>query len=269
MIRIVKPKGSCPEILKTAGVNRTHADCQEFNNHPNEYLEGDLKMPVADNEIYGAATVKEALMTIQNGKCCFCERSRDRIELDIEHFRPKGMVKQSHSDRKKIYPGYYWLAYDWKNLYLSCKRCNTSFKQVYFPLANKSKRSRWHDDKNKVSGEKPLLINPSENTRSHIRFNNDAPYSRTSRGRCTIEELQLLERPELREARLKEFKRLKSDYALVKTYALAEETGNQGVMNLLSQNFDIQGAKDYLEKAVLPSSEFSSMAIDLLSDYVP
>jgi hypothetical protein len=41
---------------------------------------------------------------------------------DIEHFRPKG--EYTIRDGTTISPGYYWLASDWANLYLSCTNCN-------------------------------------------------------------------------------------------------------------------------------------------------
>src|SRR6185295_19460168 len=119
-----------------------------------------------------------------------------------------------------------WLAYDWDNLYLSCKACNTGWKGTLFPLADPKKRARWHNSKYKISDEQPLFINPGvEEPRRHIRFRNDTPYPLTNKGKITIKELGLLaeKRPLLREARLEKLKDL-YHYCKVVEYSIEEPT---------------------------------------------
>ena len=88
-----------------------------------------------------------------NGKCCYCERKRDiRLERDVEHYRPKMGVKEAPN-----HPGYWWLAYDWSNLLLSCKTCNTIYKKNHFPLRNENMRVY---NEGKIVAEDALLINP-------------------------------------------------------------------------------------------------------------
>jgi len=72
---------------------------------------------------------KDDLLKMFNSRCAYCEcfvtvGGRG----DIEHFRPKGEC--TALDSKVVRPGYYWLAADWDNLYLSCTNCNqsTTFK---------------------------------------------------------------------------------------------------------------------------------------------
>ena len=77
---------------------------------------------------------KQALLDLFNGKCAFCETPiREGMHGDVEHFRPKGGVieedgsKAKYLDKKGVerdHPGYYWLAYDWRNLLPSCQLCN-------------------------------------------------------------------------------------------------------------------------------------------------
>ena len=51
---------------------------------------------------------REELYNMHHGKCCYCERKRDKArEPDIEHYRPKCEVTEDES-----HPGYWWLAYD-------------------------------------------------------------------------------------------------------------------------------------------------------------
>ena len=57
------------------------------------------------------------------------------------------------------YPGYYWLAYEWSNLFYSCQLCNQRFKDNLLPLRDNRSRARPH--KRDISKEQPLLIDPA------------------------------------------------------------------------------------------------------------
>ena len=68
-----------------------------------------------------------------HGKCAYCEESiYENQHGDVEHFRPKARVTDEDNKPVRIsvdgeemdHPGYYWLAYDWKNLLISCSLCN-------------------------------------------------------------------------------------------------------------------------------------------------
>ncbi len=108
--------------------------------------------------------VKEALWDMHNGKCCYCERSRDmKRESDVEHFRPKSEVAEDGN-----HPGYWWLAYEWGNYLLSCKTCNQTYKKTNFPLLPGSQRAYTPND---IDNERPVLINPAEeNPEDYIGF---------------------------------------------------------------------------------------------------
>lgn len=75
-------------------------------------------------------------------KCAYCERMISGAQPDAEHFRPKGSVKiksggrlekasgfiddpLTGTPRRVVHPGYFWLAYDWRNLVPACKFCNS------------------------------------------------------------------------------------------------------------------------------------------------
>jgi hypothetical protein len=88
------------------------------------------------------------LEEVFHGKCAYCESKLDldRYLGDVEHFRPKGRVT-SAKDREKRervtvkvengfvldHPGYFWLAYDWRNLMPACSACNSRAKADQFP----------------------------------------------------------------------------------------------------------------------------------------
>lgn len=123
-----------PAKFVKAGTDRTKRDCQAYEANSHEYRNG-TKTFDFERKIYGHKAVKEALKTDQHGKCCFCEgKFEAHASGDIEHYRPKGAVNQ-HKDSETLYPGYYWLAYSWENLYYSCNICNST-KGSFFPLAD-------------------------------------------------------------------------------------------------------------------------------------
>ncbi len=90
-----------------------------------------------DSGIWGE--LKEwLLVNVFHEKCAYCESRLTRSSGHAEHFRPKGRVKAKSNGTAKLvktedengnqinHPGYFWLAYNWKNLLPSCEKCNTS-----------------------------------------------------------------------------------------------------------------------------------------------
>ena len=106
-----------------------------------------------------------------HGKCVYCERLL-AMHDDMDHFRPKKGVTDKNNKKIEIidesgntipHPGYYWLAYDWKNLLPACKDCN-SLKKVNGKLIGKQNRfpvkGKHASCPEEIKAEKPLLINP-------------------------------------------------------------------------------------------------------------
>ena len=98
-------------------------------------------------------------------KCWYCEEKASRFDYHVDHFRPKGRVKDRDCQPK---PGYWWLAFDYRNYRLSCAYCNTPHrndedhiargKWDQFPLGAGSSRSQGPHQN--VDDEIPLLIDP-------------------------------------------------------------------------------------------------------------
>lgn len=193
MIRIKKPRRA-PEILRSGGDGdrETRRLKRLYDRDPHAYQRGDLTFSF-NRDIYTAASVKESLLLAQHDKCCFCESKITHIDFgDVEHYRPKGGYQQTRTQRLQQ-PGYYWLAYRWDNLFLSCTLCNQRFKKNLFPLEKKSERARSHREWRKLRSERPLFISPSEPAEDFISFRAEIPYARggNRRGRKTINELGL------------------------------------------------------------------------------
>ena len=181
MIAIARPKKG-PARLKKKGEAQTLADCKEYDLCPADYQAGRKRLK--KHRYYSAKAVKLLLLQAHHPKCCFCEKGFLPANLHIEHFRPKNGFRQSLSQGQDELPGYYWLAYHWDNLLLSCFDCNSKWKKTFFPLANPRERARSHHDD--ISMERPLFLDPAElNPREHIQFAKDAPQGITRQGRMT------------------------------------------------------------------------------------
>ena len=199
MIRVAKPN-QAPAILRNRGADETAHVRAQFDADPESYRHGTKTFDFKSG-IYGAKSVKNKLIAAQHRKCCFCESRITHVAYgDVEHFRPKGGYSQDTDDDLHR-PGYYWLAYDWTNLFLSCQLCNQRFKKNLFPLENKDERARSHRED--IDRERPSFPHPSnDDPENHVGFRDELPFAidGDSRGKITIEWLRL-DRDELNELR--------------------------------------------------------------------
>jgi uncharacterized protein (TIGR02646 family) len=183
VIRIRKPEVA-PLILRERGVSLAAELCRMVEAG---------ERPKFDRDVYGDPEVKQVLCTAQHDKCCFCESKLGHAQFgDVEHFRPKASAQQSPADEPTA--GYYWLAYAWKNLYLSCEICNRRHKRAFFPLANPERRVSSHARSADLEAEQPLFVDPGrEDPARFIEFRREyaAPVERSARGSATIEALEL------------------------------------------------------------------------------
>lgn len=143
------------------------------------------KKPIITS-LYKRKSVKKSFFLCKGppfyGKCAYCEAPIiDYQPGDMEHFRPKAAVTDEDDrpialrdeagnvrlDARGLpvnHPGYYWLAYDWRNLLPACAKCNRPAiingrkvgKHNRFPVAG-----RHAQQPEEVEQEKPLLIHPA------------------------------------------------------------------------------------------------------------
>ena len=238
-----------PAKLRELGTLQTELDCSAYEEAPDDYISRRQHFP--DRRYYKRKEVKNVLMRMHHNKCCYCEtKLYTPAYFHVEHFRPKAAVRQSRAENAE-FPGYYWLAYCWENLLLACFDCNTTHKGTLFPLEDPAKRARSHNDD--LEKERNRLVNPSEeDPRNHIRFEGDLPVAQTDRGRYTIEVLGL-RRPSLTEKRLHWFGIIETHINIVKAMPFPDIEGLQG-----------EAAK-FLEQAMQPDAEFSSMVMELVA----
>lgn len=126
---------------------------------------------VDEKHRYKVNSVQKQLNDIYHLKCAYCEKKLLDSPKHIEHYRPKK-------------GGYYWLAYSWDNLLLSCGECNSA-KSNHFPIDNiKVKYNNETFDMvqnlgkkyNKI--EKPQIINPEiEDVLALLKFDTNGKVS--------------------------------------------------------------------------------------------
>jgi hypothetical protein len=126
-----------------------------------------------------------------DGFCAYCEGDARSVSYgDAEHWRPKSAVSERNADgvdeevrdaAGRPHPGYFWAAYDWRNLLPACQECNVGTKEsagkrTVFPIRGERVFSPGEaadfDDLNRI--EQPLLLHPFDAERDpekHIVYN--------------------------------------------------------------------------------------------------
>jgi energy-coupling factor transporter ATP-binding protein EcfA2 len=112
--------------------------------------------------------------------------------IEVDFFRPKGFT--IGSDGKTKADGYWWLAYEWFNIYLVCPICNR-LKGSRFPIEGVPAGP--FADRDALAEEKPLLLDPClDDPDHHLAFSeNGSIGSLTHRGTITIQTLGLNREP--------------------------------------------------------------------------
>jgi uncharacterized protein (TIGR02646 family) len=257
MIKVTK--GPAPKRLTSVGNAATISLKADYDASPQDFRSGTKKLKFKDS-IYGHLTVRNELGRIQHGKCCYCEV---KIPVPyalqhVEHYRPKSRSRQSRSSKPTV-PGYYWLAYDWDNLFLSCHFCNSSNKGDLFPLANQALRARDHNAS--LMQETALILNPggADDPDHHIEFHEEIPKGVTAEGRATIKLLGLdSAKHELRLEALGKLRKLRDEIIVlmrVQDDGLVEMISDRRTELLLAQRpnspFSMM-ARHYLQKNPIP-----------------
>lgn len=159
---------------------------------------------------------KWLLEKVFHGKCAYCEsRASVTDNPAAEHYRPK----RSPTERDpagavvvvkiqgKAHPGYYWLAYEWRNLLPACSQCNSNGKGNFFPARKQlvALHDPTRDDPPDLDAlEEPLLLHPYfDDPPKHLSFGEKGVVGAVNgddRGVASIRDYRL-DREELRKER--------------------------------------------------------------------
>ncbi len=220
--------------------------------------------------------VTDKLHETHIGKCCYCERRRDRKrDMDVDHYRPKGEVAGD-----TVHTGYWWRAYKWNNLLWSCHTCNQKYKGTKFTLLPGGTRA--YDKMDDLILEKPNLINPKlEDPSKLLSFQVDR-----SGGRCFITILPRAGINNSKQIRANETIRIVGLNRHEHGYNLVEERGEKFygtdfewiVLHIIQSNDakdknpekrqdyieSINALREQLKKFIRPNREFSGVFRDYL-----
>ncbi|WP_313455890.1 AAA family ATPase [Stenotrophomonas sp.] len=128
--------------------------------------------------------IRDALISEFNSRCSYCGRHANTID----HFRPRSRAGRSrrHVDLEH----YWWLAFEWTNLYLACATCNRN-KANLFPIDGPAAAPMSFGSA--LNAERPLLLDPcSDRPEQHMRLDDSGSLTALSvRGEVTISVLRL------------------------------------------------------------------------------
>ena len=119
-----------------------------------------------DYDMFRVGHVVNLVASDFEGRCGFCERDIGTSE-GIGHFRP--LVARAEERSPDFSDHYSWLAYEWLNLFLICRRCQRA-KEDHFPVSGHRARFLATFEELRAA-EKPLLIDPiTDNPSSHLSY---------------------------------------------------------------------------------------------------
>jgi uncharacterized protein (TIGR02646 family) len=190
--------------------------------------------------------VVEALKKMSHEKCAYCESKVVFPEFDIANHRPRsgalelaGAISPDH---------YWWLAYEWFNLYLVCTVCNR-LKGNRFPLG--SRRAEHLASEADIKKEAALLFDPCvdfpEDELIFDGYGNVA--SESKRGRVTIDSLNL-NRTDLVSRRAKELDRLLARWKhAIETHGHSHEFSKEAMESLYHPDLEFLALRrQYLQQ---------------------
>ena len=207
MIYIDRSKIKKPELFFSENLLIANQRLKEFYTKKDQ-----LKNQQRFSQPYRLEFVKNVRLDLRelfNSKCAYCESEINLVTSpsELDHFRPQNGARGY--DKVFNPKHYWWLSYEWNNLYYSCTVCNR-FKSTWFPLKGKPANinSPYHEI---IQTEKTLLIDPcNDKPYEHITFDNEGnAIAITEKGNVTIDILKL-NREDLVIAR---FKAIKEEYS--------------------------------------------------------
>lgn len=104
------------------------------------------------NETWGHQDVVATLRNYAGNKCWYSEVALDGADLNVDHFRPKGQVREVDENLQntgEVHEGYWWLAFEFANYRLASMHANQrrvdrntqGGKWDYFPVRGNRARS--------------------------------------------------------------------------------------------------------------------------------
>ncbi|MBC3346103.1 hypothetical protein HU811_05585 [Pseudomonas sp. SWRI196] len=115
------------------------------------------------------ARIRNWLMSQFSNKCWYTEAEESISPIHVDHFRPKGRVKNldgSYDD------GYWWLTFNWKNYVIAGHLINSK-KSDIFPLMHGERRAPVNCSEVQLRLEGAVLIDPLTDQARLISYDRD------------------------------------------------------------------------------------------------
>jgi uncharacterized protein (TIGR02646 family) len=150
--------------------------------------------PDLDRRALADPGVRAALVELFEGKCAYCESPLDPGYFEVDQFRPQ--MEAMDLDGQIPDPDlYWWLAFDWANLYPSCVPCSRA-KANRFPV--RGPRARPEERGEALDAERPLILDPCrDDPPASIRFQRTGDAVALDEVGAVSIEVFALNRPEL------------------------------------------------------------------------
>lgn len=158
MIKIDRHKFTKPPFFKSKEYERLHNEIHEFYG-----LNKKIRAQRTYSVGYFPDEVVNPLMDLFEHKCGFCESNLRNLKSGygsyVKHFRPTSYT-QGFDSKDIDEDHYWWLSYEWNNLYAICSTCQR-FKSNVFPVEGKRAAIKTpHSEINRK--ESAYLIDPCE-----------------------------------------------------------------------------------------------------------
>jgi 5-methylcytosine-specific restriction endonuclease McrA len=152
-----------------------------------------------DPELLVDRSLLSALAKLFERKCAYCESPLGGVSpVDTDRFRP-AQEAMDLNGRVRDPDLYWWLAYEWENLYPACSAC-TRAKATRFPV--RGARARAEARGPALEKEHRLLLDPcADEPEEELRFERDGTVTGTTERGAVSTEVFALNRPDLVEAR--------------------------------------------------------------------
>ncbi|MDX1998437.1 MAG: hypothetical protein SF066_12030 [Thermoanaerobaculia bacterium] len=209
--------------------------------------------------------LKGVLMRWSHGKCWYSELKDHGSDFHVDHFRPKGRVRDQGEEDTE---GYWFLAFDWKNYRLSVAWCNSAHsadggpaqgKQDQFPVGPKGKRATCKEDD--LDRENCVLLDPTNaNDVVLVDFDETGLPVATAGGWTTTRVRETtrilhLDAPRMLEARQAVWRTCREE--LASAHALInQESEDMGTLD----KAELKRSLKRLRELIAPQSELSAVA---------
>ncbi|GLZ57784.1 hypothetical protein [Micromonospora sp. NBRC 107095] len=125
----------------------------------------DERHKIIDDNAAFWGQLKPWLLKLSHDKCWFSEAKDCFSHWDVEHFRPKKSARGLNGETEE---GYWWLAFDWRNLRI-CGTAGNRKKGTFFPVRELTQRATRNSD---LRAEQFDLLDPADEEDPALLFFN-------------------------------------------------------------------------------------------------